>query len=185
MKYLTLIFLLGGLALNLRGGSSAPGDTNIPFEAATGILGYSLAQAQRVEIYEGLPREQAGSDIKKNLDTCRQIAGQWVYSVPEEIRPKHAMKLQHLLDEGLFQPWREGKLGGGFHADYVIGVPRPKDTLYVLVCFECQEARIVREGSPFAADPRSPDFRLTTGLNSKNFEELRSLLTGYHQTQPQ
>ncbi len=184
MKYLTLIFLLGGLALNLRGNPSVPGDTDIPFEAATGILNYSLAQAQRVEIYEGLPREQAGLDSKKNLDTCRQIAGQWVYSLPEEIRPKHAMKLQHLLDEGLLQPWREGKPCDGFHADYVIGVPRPKDTIYVLVCFGCQEARIVREGSPFAADPRSPDFRLTTNLNNTTFEELRSLLTGYHQEQP-
>ena len=184
MKYVTLIFFLGGLVLNLKGSEVAPGDKGMGFEPGTNLLAYALATAPQIEIYEGLPREMVLNGRPKNTVGCQQITDQWVYSLPQEFRFKHVQKLQRLVGERLFQPWREGKLCAGFHADYVIAVPSAKDTIYVLFCFGCHEARIVREGSAFASDIRTADFRLTTDLNPKNFEELRSLLTGYHQETP-
>jgi hypothetical protein len=180
MKYLTLIFLLGGLAVALKGGPAAPGDTGMGFESAVTAVARAVGQAQQMEIYEGLPREKAAFDTERNKAVCRQITDQWFYSVPEDFRYKHIVKLQRLLGIGLLQPWREGKVCGGFHADFAVAVTGSQTTIYVLFCFGCHEARIIREGNPFAANLQAADFRVTTDLDAKSFEDLRTLLTGYH-----
>lgn len=179
MKYLSLVLLAGGLALTLKGSPNAPGDVGMDFQSATIILSRALANARRVEIYEGLPSEAKAFEREKQANSCRQITDQWFYGLPQEMRDRHVFKLQRLVDSTLFLPWREGKLCGGFHADFAVVLTYPKNTVYVLFCLGCREARIVREGNPFAADPSMVDFRLTTDLNGKSFEELRSLLTGY------
>lgn len=183
MKYLTLMILVGGLALDLRGGPEAPGDAGINFAQANDFLAYVLEHAPRLEIYEGVPKGKLPLDPKTRLDTCLQITDQWVYNVPQDFWPKHRMKLQRLLGEGLFQPWREGKSCDGFQADYVIAMPTARDTVYLLFSAGCQEARIVREGNALGANARGADFRLTTDLHHKKFEELRVLLTIYRQEQ--
>ena len=179
MKYLPLTFLIGGLALTLRGSPAAPGDGGADFESATIILSRALAHAERVEIYEGLPSEAKAFAREKQANSCRQIADQWFYSVPQEMRSKHIQKLQRLFDGGVFLPWHEAKPGGGFHADFAVVLTYPKSIVYALFCFDCREARIIQEANPFATDPGVADFRVTTDLNSKSFEELRSVLTGY------
>lgn len=179
MKYPTLVLLLGALALTLRGGSRPAGDTDFDFGSASAIFSQALAGAARVEIYEGLPGEPKAFDREKQANSCRQITDQWFYSVPQEMRHKHVQRLQRLVDGGIFLRGREGKPGGAFHADFAVVLTYPKNTVYALFCFDRREARIIREGNPFAADPSMADFQVTADLDSKSFEETRSVLTGY------
>ena len=124
--------------------------------------------------------------FKKERQTkiCRQIADEWFYSLPQEVKFEHILALQRLVDSGLFRPWSGLKFCGGFHADWAVAIPTGKSTLYMLFCFGCHEAKIIREGKPFAADLRTTDFQLTTDLNNKYFEELRALLAAYRKQRP-
>lgn len=204
MKYPTLVFLASSLALQLSGsplaaGSSGityeqaiaaarpAGDTNIGFDPAIVSLSKALAKAERMEIYEGLPNPFGEQEVFKNekgSKICRQIADQWFYSLPQNAKFETVLALQQLLDGGLFRPWRGMKLCGGFHADYAVALTEGKSTLYVLFCFGCHEAKIIREGKPFAADLSMADFRLTTDLEAKSFAELCSLLAPYRKLRP-
>ena len=169
------------LALTLGvGATPAPTEeTEFPVERAVMVLSQTLANAEQIEIYEGLPQDPAVAAKLKQTNSCRQISGQWFYSIPDDLRMKHASKLQRLVMTGLFQRRREGKKCE-FHADYAIAVAFPKVTIYVLFCFGCHEAMLIREANPFAADLNVPDFHVTMDISDKTFEELRSLLTGYH-----
>lgn len=183
MKFPTLVLLFLGLTFRLANAAMPPGDTEFPFERAVLVLSQTLANAPSIEIYEGLAKDPAVASSQRQKNSVRQITDQWFYSVPDEIRMKHAMKLQRLVGSGLIQPWREAKFCGGFHADYAIAVTFPKVTMYMLFCFSCHEARLVREANPFAAELSAPDFRVTMDISDKSFEELRSLLVGYHNSE--
>ena len=179
MKYPTLVLLAGALAFTLRGDARPAGDTDFSFESATIIFSQALAGAARVEIYEGLPSDPKDFDREKKANSCRQITDQWFYSAPQEMRHKHVQRLQRLVDSRIFLPQPDGKPGGGFHGDFAVVLTYPKNTVYAVFCFDRREVRIVREGNPFAADPEMADFRVTADLDSKSFEDLRSVLTGY------
>lgn len=180
MKILIFALLIPALTPLPAAHASPPGDSELPFERAVVVLSQTVTNADQIEIYEGLSRDATVAASQKRANHSRQITDQWFYSESDEIRAKHAVKLQRLIEGGLFRPWRDGKLCGGFHADYAIALTFPKVTYYVLFCFTCHEARFVREGNPFAAELQSPDFRVTMDINDKAFEDLRSLLIGYH-----
>lgn len=184
MKYLPLVFLGSALTLGLHGGPAAPGDSGIGLDLAVSEVANALAKAEKVQIYQGLPRDRNEFEHQKAANICRQITDQWFYSLPREAKFEHVLDLQRLFDFGLLQPWRGGKFCGGFHADWAVACTTGKSTLYVLFCFGCHEGRIVREGKPFAADLREADFRATADLNGKYFEELRTLLAAYRQEHP-
>ena len=187
MKCLPLVFLGCALTLKLCGNPVAGGDTAFGIEPAVAELAKALAKAERVEIYEGLPSpvfERNLFDSEKSGKICRQIAGEWFYSVPQEMKLEDSMKLQRLVGAGLLQPWRGEKLCGGFHADWAIALSSDKSLLSVLICFGCHEVRLLREGKPFAADLKTVDFRVTTDLKDESFAELVSLLTAYRKERP-
>jgi hypothetical protein len=179
MQSLILAVLFAGIVLPTAVNGKPAGDSEFPFDSAVTVLSQTLAHADRIEIFEGLAKDPAVAARQKQANSCRQIADQWFYTGPDELRMRHVMKLQRLVDGGAFERHREGKMCG-FHADYALAAAFSKFTIYVLFCFGCHEGKLIREANPFAADLRTPDFQLTMDISDKSFEEVRSLLTGYH-----
>ncbi|MBP6508557.1 MAG: hypothetical protein KA257_13430 [Opitutaceae bacterium] len=181
-KLCGLSFILFAFCGQLLAAIQAPGDGDIGFSEAIGALIQGLVDAEKFEIHEGLPRtsETKLFATERKTKTTVQIDGEWFYATLQEGRLEDVSTLKSLfLGSDLFRPWAGMKLCDGFHADYAVRFKSDKSIYTVLFCFNCHEARIMRESRLFQGDIRVPDFRLTTDLDSEKFGQLQTLLLKY------
>jgi hypothetical protein len=177
---LTGFFLLGA-------GRARAAEEGGDFAQGITALLQAVVSADRVEVYEGLPRPLDEARLfarEKSAKPCRQISDQWFYAKPEAAKVALAPDLRRLIEDHLFQPWSGAKFCGGFHADYAAAFITGRRTFYVLFCFGSHEARILSENEPFSAGLKTVDVRLTTDLNDKSIAAVRELLEVYRKERP-
>lgn len=84
-----------------------------------------------------------------------------------------------LSDRMIYNPRLGGKLCGGFHADVAIRIPGSEASLYVLLCFTCNEIRLLQRGAVVASADmdrgrnRLLQFLRDTFPKNKRFTELK------------
>ena len=114
--------------------------------------------------------------IARELKSSRivQIHGFRFYDFPLPLSTAESAELRRLLtNKSTYERLTDGKLCGGFHPDYSIAWRRGEQVFYVLICFGCQEFRLLGAG-----------YELRTDANPKAFDKLEAILFGKGHTQP-
>ena len=119
----------------------------------------SLKKTDDLFVYEGLPhplREFASFEKEKKREDVRQIDGHWFYGVKVKASGKsHDGLMNLLLDESdfhLLDPNAPQKDCGPFHPDYAIMWNSDGAENYLMVCYTCGEAKLIREGKTVTYD---------------------------------
>lgn len=146
-----------------------------------GWLSESLAQANTVTFFEGLPRRDEES-FKSEMSRVPVLVidEQYFYARPLVIRTTDQTEISRILQSSWFivPPTTAGarvKFCGGFHADYGIRLAKDDKLLaYILICFGCGDIRFVHG-----------DDRIATELTAKGRSSLRNILITYRQERPE
>lgn len=105
-----------------------------------------IAQADSIEIYEGLPHPTFEAvALKQQLASHEtvKIGGYPFYAQPQAITPKAKVRLTELMTNASgFTPFTGYKMCGGFHPDYAIRFKKEKESCDVLICFGCHDAEV-------------------------------------------
>jgi hypothetical protein len=117
-----------------------------------------IAQADSIEIYEGLPHHTFEAEALKNElagNETIQIGGYPFYAQPQAIRPESKVKLTELMkDASGFTPFTGHKMCGGFHPDYAIRFKKENDSCDILICFGCGDAKVEFQKNPITCSIR-------------------------------
>ena len=113
----------------------------------------SLKKTDDLFVYEGLPhplREFASFEKEKKRDDVRQIDGHWFYDAKVKASGETRDRLMNLLfDESGFSvpnPNVPPKDCGPFHPDYAVAWKSEEEENYLMICYTCGEAKLIREG---------------------------------------
>ena len=113
----------------------------------------SLKKTDELFVYEGLPhplREFASFEKEKKRDDVRQIDGHWFYDAKVKASGETRDRLMNLLfDESGFSvpnPNVPPKDCGPFHPDYAVAWKSEEEENYLMICYTCSEAKLIREG---------------------------------------
>ena len=113
----------------------------------------SLKKTDELFVYEGLPhplREFASFEKEKKRDDVRQIDGHWFYDAKVKASGETRDRLMNLLfDESGFSvpnPNVPPKDCGPFHPDYAVAWKSEEEENYLMICYTCGEAKLIREG---------------------------------------
>ena len=113
----------------------------------------SLKKTDELFVYEGLPhplREFASFEKEKKRDDVRQIDGHWFYDAKVKASGETRDRLMNLLfDESGFSvpnPNVPPKDCGPFHPDYAVAWSSDDEENYLMICYTCWEAKLIREG---------------------------------------
>ena len=119
----------------------------------------SLKKTDDLFVYEGLPhplREFASFEKEKKRDDVRQIDGHWFYDAKVKASGETRDRLMNLLfDESGFSvpnPNVPPKDCGSFHPDYAIAWKSDGEENYLMICYTCGEAKLIREGKTTTYD---------------------------------
>lgn len=212
MKHFLRAVLMIGVPVALFGGDSSPGkidpafaalhkealeelrevgrptdDTHTALNEAVDALVSGLEGADRIEVFQGLPREiWNGSEFApgKKPEACREIAGQWFYPKPQAVEARDLPALKRMLKSGLMERWGGMKLCGGFHADYALAITKGRSVFYLPTCLGCHEARLIRETGPAGGNPATADFRVTVDVSDAGYSPWAKWLEAYRREQP-
>ena len=113
----------------------------------------SLKKTDELFVYEGLPhplREFASFEKEKKREDVRQIDGHWFYDAKVKASGETRDRLMNLLfDESGFSvpnPNVPPKDCGPFHPDYAVAWKSEEEENYLMICYTCWEAKLIREG---------------------------------------
>ena len=113
----------------------------------------SLKKTDELFVYEGLPhpgRENPSFEKERKRDDVRQIDGHWFYEPKGSVRGENRDLLMNMLfDERAFRvpdPNVEPKDCGPFHPDYAIAWKSEGEENFLMICYTCGEAKLIREG---------------------------------------
>ena len=113
----------------------------------------SLKKTDELFVYEGLPhplREFASFEKEKKREDVRQIDGHWFYDAKVKASGETRDRLMNLLfDESGFSvpnPNVPPKDCGPFHPDYAVAWKSEEEENYLMICYTCGEAKLIREG---------------------------------------
>jgi hypothetical protein len=113
----------------------------------------SLKKTDELFVYEGLPhpgRENPSFEKERKRDDVRQIDGHWFYEPKVKASGEIRDRLMNMLfDERAFRvpdPNVEPKDCGPFHPDYAIAWSSDDEENYLMICYTCGEAKLIREG---------------------------------------
>ena len=113
----------------------------------------SLKKTDELFVYEGLPhplREFASFEKEKKREDVRQIDGHWFYDAKVKASGETRDRLMNLLfDESGFSvpnPNVPPKDCGPFHPDYAVAWKSEEEENYLMICYTCSEAKLIREG---------------------------------------
>ena len=119
----------------------------------------SLKKTDDLFVYEGLPhpgRENPSFEKEKKRDDVRQIDGHWFYDAKVKAGGETRDRLMNLLfDESGFSvpnPNVPPKDCGSFHPDYAIAWKSDGEENYLMICYTCGEAKLIREGKTTTYD---------------------------------
>ena len=175
-----LRFLESGIGLALFALLLAPAggitEKVVPVSAAD-ALRTSLAGAEPVYVYEGLPHQSSEADLlrqERKRDDVTKI-GDFPFYVPKfQAAEGTSASLKKLLTvPGSYREFGGLKLCGGFHPDYAIAWKADDSEHAILLCFGCHEALFV-----------SGEQRLRYDLNRDPLESLRKLLARFEKKRP-
>ena len=134
----SLVFLLPVLAL---------------FSSCQESVFQSLKKTDELFVYEGLPhpgRENPSFEKERKRDDVRQIDGHWFYEPKVKASGETRDRLMNLLfDESGFSvpgPNAPQKDCGPIHHDYAIAWSSEEEENYLMICYTCGEAKLIREG---------------------------------------
>lgn len=113
----------------------------------------SLKKTDDLYVYEGLPhpgRENPSFEKERKREDVRQIEGHWFYEPKVKASGEIRDRLMNLLfDEsgfsvpGLNAPQKDC---GPFHPDYAIAWKPEGEENFLMICYTCGEAKLIREG---------------------------------------
>ena len=110
-------------------------------------------------VYEGLPhpgRENPSFEKEKKREDVRQIDGYWFYDAKVKASGEPRDLLMNMLfDESGFRipgPNALEKDCGPFHPDYAITWNADGEGNYLMLCYTCGEAKLIREGKSIIYD---------------------------------
>ena len=113
----------------------------------------SLKKTDDLFVFEGLPhpgRENPSFEKERKRDDVRQIDGHWFYDAKVKASGESRDRLMNLLfDESGFSvpdPNVPPKDCGPFHPDYAIAWKSEGEENYLMICYTCGEAKLIREG---------------------------------------
>lgn len=133
----------------------------------------AISKADSLVLYEGLPHQTMEPELlakekqNKPFFTRHEFP---FYQTPLEVTPEDVEKLKALLgNEKSFEPWRGEKKCGGFHPDFLAEWRVGEKTYDVLICFGCQEVKLISPGQNDRHD-------IENGANKQLQEILRKYL---------
>jgi hypothetical protein len=113
----------------------------------------SLKKTDELFVYEGLPhplREFASFEKERKRNDVTQIDGHWFYDAKVKANGNTRDQMMNLLfDESGFSvpdPKVPPKDCGPFHPDYAIAWKSKGEENYLMICYTCGEAKLIREG---------------------------------------
>ena len=119
----------------------------------------SLKKTDELFVYEGLPhpdRENTSFEKERQREDTKQIAGHWFYDAKVKASGETHESLMNLLfDESGFripEPNAPQKDCGPFHPDYAIAWNSDGAENYLMLCYTCGEAKLIREGKTTTYD---------------------------------
>ena len=119
----------------------------------------SLKKTDDLFVYEGLPhplREFASFEKEKKREDVTKIAGQWFYDAKFKATGDARDRLMNLLFEesgfSVPNPNVPPKDCGSFHPDYAIAWKSDGEENYLMICYTCGEAKLIREGKTTTYD---------------------------------
>ena len=111
----------------------------------------SLKKTDDLFVYEGLPhpgRENPSFEKERKRDDVRQIDGHWFYDAKVKVTGDTRDRMMNLLfDEHSFSvpdPKVPPKDCGPFHPDYAIAWSSDDEENYLMICYTCFEAKLIR-----------------------------------------
>src|ERR1041385_706800 len=126
---------------------SSGGERKADSIKATDDFRKSVASAEKVIVYEGLPHQMFEGELlqkESQRPDVLKIASYPFYTPATPAKNQdHLRKL--LADPKSVIAWRGEKRCGGFHPDYSISWTSGSKTYYALICFGCHEV-IFSEG---------------------------------------
>ncbi len=140
----------------------------------------SLKKADDLFVYEGLPhplRENPTFEKEKKRDDIKQIKNYWFYDAKVKATGNSRDQLMNLLFDGsgFHMPDSNSpqKDCGPFHPDYAIMWNSDGGVNYLMVCYTCGEAKLIKEG-------RSETYE----VNVYKMNSLRNLLANFQANRP-
>ena len=137
----------------------------------------SLKKTDDLFVYEGLPhplRENPTFEKEKKRDDIKQIKNHWFYDAKVKATGNARDQLMNLLfDESGFSTNVIPTDCGPFHPDYAIMWESDEVENYLLICFTCSEAKLIRDGK-----------NKTYGLNVYKIEPWKNLLANFKANRP-
>ena len=122
----------------------------------------SLKKADDLFVYEGLPhpgRENPSFEKERKRDDVTHIDGHWFYDPKGKATGDKRDQMMNLLfDESGFSvpdPKFPPKDCGPFHPDYAIAWKSEGEENYLMICYTCGEAKLIREGKVTTYDVHS------------------------------
>ena len=113
----------------------------------------SLKKTDDLFVLEGLPhpgRENPSFEKERKRNDVTQIDGHWFYDAKVKASGESRDRLMNLLfDESGFSvpdPNVPPKDCGPFHPDYAISWNSDGAENYLMICYTCGEAKLIREG---------------------------------------
>ena len=139
----------------------------------------SLKKTDDLFVYEGLPhplRENPSFKKEKNRNDVMQIEDHWFYDAKVKATGNIRNQLMNLLfDESGFSS-NVNVIPtdcGPFHPDYAIMWESDEVGNYLMICFTCSEAKLLRDGK-----------NKTYDLNVYKIEPLKNLLAKFKANRP-
>ena len=137
----------------------------------------SLKKTDDLFVYEGLPhplRENPTFEKEKKRDDIKQIKNHWFYDAKVKATGNARDQLMNLLfDESGFSSNVIPTDCGPFHPDYAIMWESDEVENYLLICFTCSEAKLIRDGK-----------NKTYDLNVYKIEPWKNLLANFKTNRP-
>ncbi len=114
----------------------------------------SLKKTDDLFVYEGLPhplRENPTFEKEKKRDDIKQIKNYWFYDAKVKATGNSRDQLMNLLFDGSgfssFDQKAPPNDCGPFHPDYAIMWESGGAENYLMICYTCSEAKLIREGN--------------------------------------
>lgn len=177
MKPLSVLFLLSAtLTWYMFRVPSVPEDppyldSNFPTIAASMVYRTSVATADSIVIYEGLPHhmwEEELLEVEVRREDTLKIWGYTFYT--PAVAPAQPEVFRQLLGRAdSLKLYSGNKFCGGYHPDYAISWSSGGTTFYALVCIGCHEI-VFFDG----------EYALIYDLPRATYDEFKRLL-GFHQ----
>ena len=137
----------------------------------------SLKKMDDLFVYEGLPhpfRENPAFEKEKNRSDVMQIEDHWFYDAKVKATGNTRDQLMNLLfDESGFSSNVIPTDCGPFHPDYAIMWESDGVENYLMICYTCSEARLIRQGKSKISD-----------LNVYKMESWKNLLANFKANRP-